>query len=167
MAEYFFELLTEEIPAWMLESALETLGKSVREIVHETGALEPAAQISANATSRRITLHLKGLQDKQADHVDEIKGPPRKAAFDAEGKPTQALLGFAKKNNVAAEDAVVEGEYVILRRNVTGRSTGDILRERIPQAIETLRWPKMMRWGNGEHSYIRPIHSVISILDGA
>jgi glycyl-tRNA synthetase beta chain len=167
MAEYFFELLTEEIPAPMLESALKTLRESVAKIVVETGSLEPVAQISANATSRRITLHLTGLQEKQADHVDEIKGPPRKAAFDAEGKPTQALLGFAKKNNVAAEDAVVEGEYVILRRNVTGRATGEILRERIPQAIETLRWPKMMRWGNGEHSYIRPIHSVISILDGA
>lgn len=166
MAEYFFELLTEEIPAWMLESALTTLDQNIRKIVVETGSLEPAAQISVNATSRRITIHLTGLQEKQADHVDEIKGPPRKAAFDAEGKPTQALLGFAKKNNVSADDAVVEGEYVMLRRNVTGRATAEILAERIPQTIETLRWPKMMRWGNGEHSYIRPIHSVISILDG-
>src|SRR5437588_426318 len=40
------------------------------------------------------------------------------------------------------------------------------LQQRVPQFIESLRWPKMMRWGGGEHSYIRPVHSIVSMLDG-
>lgn len=164
MPEYFFELLAEEIPASMLDAALAEVKASVQSVVATTGVTDAA--VSVDATTRRITLHLTGLPEKQDDHVETVKGPPRKAAYDAEGKPTQALNGFLRKNSAALEDVLDGGDYVQIRRNVPGRATKEILGERLPVIFESLRWPKMMRWGGGEHSWIRPVHSVVSLWDG-
>jgi glycyl-tRNA synthetase beta chain len=165
MAEYFFELLTEEIPAWMHDAAAATLGERLAALNAELGGGKTSFLVST--TSRRIVFQLAGLPLREEDREQEVKGPPKKSAYDAEGKPTQALHGFLKKQNVALEDVLESGdEYVRIRKRIAGRETGATLQERIPGIIEGLRWPKMMRWGAGEHSYIRPIHSVISIFDG-
>ncbi|HEX3581605.1 MAG TPA: glycine--tRNA ligase subunit beta, partial [Thermoanaerobaculia bacterium] len=157
MAEYFFELLTEEIPAWMHDAAQNTL----REKLAPFGG-----KATITTTPRRIIFFLADLVEREADRVQEVKGPPRKAAYDASGNPTQALNGFLKKNNAAIEDVLDGGDYVLVRRNIAGRGTDEILRERLPEIIESLRWPKMMRWGKGEYSYIRPIHSIVSVYEG-
>ncbi|HKP14367.1 MAG TPA: glycine--tRNA ligase subunit beta, partial [Blastocatellia bacterium] len=120
-----------------------------------------------STTARRIAFFIADLPLREEDREMEVKGPPKKSAYDAEGKPTAALHGFLKKNESQLENVIDSGdEYVRVRRKVAGRETKSILAERIPELIESLRWPKMMRWGKGEHSYIRPIHSVISIFDG-
>src|SRR5437588_892690 len=157
MAEYFFELLTEEIPAWMHDAAQNTL----REKLAPFGG-----KATVTTTPRRIIFFLADLQEREADRVQEVKGPPRKAAYDASGNPTQALNGFLKKNNASVDDLIDGGDYVLVRRNITGPGTDEILRERVPEIIEALRWPKMMRWGKGEYSYIRPIHSIVSVYEG-
>jgi glycyl-tRNA synthetase beta chain len=168
MAEYFFELLTEEIPAWMHDAAQATLLQQLTKLTLDLG--EPPNDrnpVVVNSTPRRIIFFLSHIPLRESDRDEEVKGPPVKAAYDAEGKPTQALNGFLKKNNVAIGDVIAGGDYIRVRRTIKGRSAGEILQERVPQIVESLRWPKMMRWGNGEHSYIRPIHSVVSVLDGA
>src|SRR5207237_1631560 len=167
MAEYFFELLTEEIPASMLDGALATIHAALEKTIAEIGAAKPAAGIHVTATPRRIIFFLSNLPEKQSDREEIVKGPPKKAAYDADGKPTKALEGFLKKNNASSDDVLADGDYIQVKRNVTGRAAKEILAERVPQIIEGIRWPKMMRWGAGEHSYIRPIHSVISVFDGA
>jgi glycyl-tRNA synthetase beta chain len=157
MAEYFFELLTEEIPAWMHDAAQNTLREKLASITDN---------VTITTTPRRIIFFLPQLADKEPDREQEVKGPPKKAAYDASRNPTPALNGFLKKNNAAIDDVIDAGDYVMIRRKVTGRAIGDILQERVPDIVGSLRWPKMMRWGTGEHSYIRPIHSIISVLDG-
>jgi glycyl-tRNA synthetase beta chain len=167
MAEYFFELLTEEIPAWMHDGAQATLLQQLTKLTQDLG--EPPDDrnpVIVNSTPRRIIFFLSRIPLREADREEEVKGPPAKAAYDAEGKPTQALNGFLKKNNARIEDLIPGGDYIRVKRTIKGRSAGEILQERVPQIIESLRWPKMMRWGKGEHSYIRPIHSVVSVLDG-
>src|SRR5258706_315148 len=188
MAEYFFELLTEEIPAWMHEAAHAALLQQLTKLTHDLG--EPAGDrnpVIVNSTPRRIIFFLSRIPLRESDREEEVKGPPIKAAYDGEGKPTQALNGFLKKNNVTLADIIVgnresgeaptsdnrqpttdnrSSDYIRVKRTIKGRSAGEILQERVPQIIESLRWPKMMRWGKGEHSYIRPIHSVVSVLDG-
>ena len=162
MADYFFELLTEEIPAWMLDTALGTLRERLGNVARELGGSAKAVE----ATSRRIAFHLENLRLRDEDREQEVKGPPKKAAYDAESKPTPALLGFLKKQNAAIEDVLDSGDaYVVIRKSIPGRETAEILKERIPEIVEGIRWPKMMRWGNGEHSYIRPIHSVVSVFE--
>jgi glycyl-tRNA synthetase beta chain len=97
MAEYFFELLTEEIPAWMHEHAHATLLTQLTKLTLELG--EPAGDRSpvvVNGTPRRIIFFLPSIPLREGDREEEVKGPPAKAAYDAEGKPTQALNGFLK-----------------------------------------------------------------------
>ena len=165
MADYFFELLTEEIPAWMHDTAAATLRERLGKLAADAGS--SAGAVTVSTTPRRIVFLLKNLPLREADREQEVKGPPKKAAYDAEGNATQALHGFLKKQNATPDDVFDSGDaYVMIRKKITGRDTAEILRERIPEIVESLRWPKMMRWGTGEHSYIRPIHSLISLFEG-
>ncbi len=164
MAEYFFELLTEEIPAWMHEAAQKTVQERLAPTVQQLGG-DPGT-ITVTSTPRRIVVFVPEIPERESDRQQEVKGPPKKVAFDASGAPTQALLGFLRKSNAALEDVVDTGDYVMIRRNVAGRPATEVLAERIPEIFESLRWPKMMRWGKGEYSYIRPIHSLISMYGG-
>ena len=164
MADYFFELLTEEIPAWMHEAAMATLHERLGKLATEAGSTADA--VTVNTTTRRIVFLIKNLPLRESDRDLEVKGPPKKAAY-ADGNATPALLGFLKKQDATLEDVVDTGDaYVMIRKKIAGRDVADIVRERIPEIIESLRWPKMMRWGTGEHAYIRPIHSIVSIFEG-
>jgi glycyl-tRNA synthetase beta chain len=167
MAEYFFELLTEEIPASMHDAAQATLLQQLTKLTHDLG--EPPDDrnpVVVNSTPRRVIFFLSQIPLRERDRDEEVKGPPVKAAYDAEGRPAPALIGFLKKNGSAIDDVIAGGDYIRIRRTIKGRSAAEILQERVPAIIESLRWPKMMRWGKGEHSYIRPIHSIVSVLDG-
>jgi glycyl-tRNA synthetase beta chain len=165
MAEYFFELLTEEIPAWMHEGATATLNERLSKLVSELGVTGEGC-VKVSTTPRRIVFLLSRLPLREEDREQEVKGPPRSAAFDAAGEATPALKGFLKKQNATAADILeTQDEYVRIRKTISGRETGDILRDRIPQIIESIRWPKMMRIGSGEHTYVRPVHSVVSIFE--
>ena len=158
MAEYFVELRLEEIPAWMHDAAHATLQQQFAQVLGSSPIV--------NSTPRRLIVYLPNIPEREADRDEEVKGPPAKAAYDGEGKPTKALEGFLKKNGATMDDVIAGGDYVRVRRTVKGRTAGEILQQRVPQIIESLRWPKMMRWGKGEHSYIRPVHSIVSMLDG-
>jgi glycyl-tRNA synthetase beta chain len=165
MAEYFFELLTEEIPAWMHDAAHAALSTQLTKLSGELKATGHTP-VCVASTARRLVFLLSGLPQQEADREEEVKGPPRKAAYDAEGNPTAALQGFLKKNNASAADLMEGGDYLRIRRTVAGRATREVLAQRVPPIIEGIRWPKMMRWGAGEHAYIRPVHSVVSLFDG-
>lgn len=167
MAEYFFEVLLEEIPASMHRGATEKLHERLAEVVALLGDTASALDhVSVFTTPRRLIGLLHGIPAREIDREDDVKGPPSKAAWDADGKPTPAMTGFLRKNNATFDDVILDGDYIRIRRTVTGRPVAEILQQRVPQMIESLRWPKMMRWGKGEHSYIRPIHSIVSMLDG-
>ncbi len=106
MAEYFFELLTQEIPAWMHEAAHAALLQQLTKLTHDLG--EPAGDrnpVIVNSTPRRIIFFLSRIPLRESDREEEVKGPPIKAAYDAEGKPTQALLGFLNARSKVAQRA--------------------------------------------------------------
>ena len=130
MAEYFFELLVEEIPAWMHDAVQKTLCEKLAAF---------GGNVTVTTTPRRIIFYLAQLADKESDRDDTVKGPPKKAAYDANGNPTQALNGFLKKNNASIDDVIDAGDYIQVRRKVIGRAIGDILQQRVPEIIESLR----------------------------
>lgn len=167
MADYFFELLTEEIPAWMHKGATETLRERLANLCATVGGRAPEEMVTVQSTPRRLLFVLRDLPTRSEDSTRTVKGPPKSAAY-KDGAPAPALLGFLKKQGARLED-VIEGPdeaYVWIRNVVPGVETKEILARGIPDIMQSLRWPKMMRWGTGEHSYIRPIHSVVSIFDG-
>lgn len=156
MADYFFELLAEEIPAWMHGSFSTPVQTALTQLTESVGG----GIVKVDSTSRRLIIFLRDLPQREADREQEVKGPPKNA-------PAAALAGFLKKQNATEADIIESADpYVYIRKKITGRDVRDLLAEKIPQIVEGVRWPKMMRWGNGEHSYIRPIHSIISIFDG-
>ncbi|MFN2442508.1 MAG: glycine--tRNA ligase subunit beta [Thermoanaerobaculia bacterium] len=164
---YVFEIVLEEIPAWMIPARLDAIRKGLEGILSDFGGSEAApVAMRVGATSRRIWFTLADLPGRQEDRSEEIKGPSAKAAFDSEGKPTRAVEGFLRKNDAKIEQLATRDDYVWLNRTVEGKRIEDVLAAGVPRLIESLHWPKSMRWGTGEHSYIRPVHSVVSAFDG-
>src|SRR5207302_5507870 len=117
-----FELLTEEIPAWMHDAAQTTLRTQLSEAF-------AGANVYVTTTPRRIIFFLSKLPLRETDREEEVKGPPRKAG-------EQALLGFLKKNNASMDDVLEGGDYIRIRRPITGRGTDEILQERVPRIVE-------------------------------
>ncbi|MGD2114233.1 MAG: glycine--tRNA ligase subunit beta [Acidobacteriota bacterium] len=167
--EYLLEVRTEEIPARMLAPAIERLGTRVfEELVGR--ALAPR-EVETGFTPRRLVLILKGLPAAEPDREEEQVGPPARIAYDDEGRPTKALDGFARRLGLepdALERKETEkGEYVVARQTVRGRATPEVLAELVPRILTDIPWPKTMRWGEGRGPWVRPVHGVVSLFDGA
>jgi glycyl-tRNA synthetase beta chain len=99
-----------------------------------------------------------------------MMGPPVRAAFAADGSPTPALTGFAKRCGVEPDqlDRVTtdKGEYLAATKKIAGRPARDVLAELVPRVLAGLSWSKTMRWGSGAGPWVRPIHGIVSLLDG-
>ena len=102
------------------------------------------------------------VESQQPDRVIERKGPAVAAGLDAEGKPTKALEGFMRSASVtlAQLQRVGEGkaEYFVARIEQKGKSLDEYLPEIVTQALKKLPVPKLMRWGDSEHQFVRPVH---------
>ncbi|MBU4177301.1 MAG: glycine--tRNA ligase subunit beta, partial [Proteobacteria bacterium] len=130
----------------------------------------PYSTLRTAATPRRLAVSIGGLAERQPDRQEEILGPPKKAAFDQNGQPTQAAIGFAKKNGVGVEAlqilATPKGEYLMVRVEQVGRPTSELLAELLPEVITSLNFPKSMRWGAGRTSFARPIQWLLAVYGG-
>jgi glycyl-tRNA synthetase beta chain len=153
---FLLEIGTEEIPDWMIKSALEDLGAHFTKlgVTHENLRLD--------ATPRRLVLRADNLPEKQADSEERVVGPSKAA-------PEQAVAGFARKQGIRPEDLEVEatakGEYWAFTRKVEGRRTIDILADALPRIILQLYFPKTMYWtGKGGARFIRPIRWLVALL---
>ena len=167
MATFLLELRCEEIPANALPGARSQLVELAGRQLAELG-LE-GASATALSTSRRLVLLLTGLSERQPDRTEKMTGPPVRVAFSSDGTPTKAAEGFAAKVGLPL-DAIGrvttdKGEYLAATVTHPGRATADLLAELVPALVERLRFPKMMRWGLGQHQFVRPVHGVVALLD--
>ena len=166
--EFLLELRAEEIPARMLPGAARELATRVFEELMGRG-LGPR-EVETGFTPRRILLVLKGVPARQADQEETLWGPPVGAAYDKQGNPTQALLGFAKRAEVepgAVQRAKKDkGEYLMAVRTKVGRPASEVLAEVVPRVVAALSWPKTMRWGDGIGPWVRPLHGILALYDG-
>ncbi|HBG46865.1 MAG TPA: glycine--tRNA ligase subunit beta [Deltaproteobacteria bacterium] len=166
--DLLFEIGTEELPAGVVPRALSALVGFLRKGL-ETRRLT-FSSIRTLGTPRRLTLIVEGLAERQPDSRLEVKGPQIKAAYDAAGKPTGALLGFAKSQGVDIKDIknvkTDKGEYVMAVKEVTGEDTAKILPDVIINTISQEFMPKSMRWGSYDISFSRPIHWMLVIFGG-
>jgi glycyl-tRNA synthetase beta chain len=167
--ELLLEIGTEEIPSDYLERGLEEL-KSLAETCLRDNRIEIKEGVAAYGTPRRLILVGRAVADRQEDTVQEMTGPPKKAAFDEQGNPTKAAFGFAQRHGVSVDElGIIEtpkGDYVHVRRKLPGKPTKEILSEVMPQLIASIPWPKSMRWGSGAFSFVRPIHWVLALYNG-
>jgi glycyl-tRNA synthetase beta chain len=164
--DFVFEIRTEEIPAPALMPARLELAKRLSEALADE-SLAPAAAESYG-TPRRLAVILRGLPERQPERASEVLGPPESAAYDAEGRPTRAAEGFARAQKVEVGDLVVvdspRGRTVAARKTVPGRPAEEVLAEVLPRVVSELTFPKSMRWGAGEESFVRPVRGVVALL---
>jgi glycyl-tRNA synthetase beta chain len=166
--ELLFEIGTEEIPSGYLPPALEELKAAASRLLAEQRLA--FTDIRTLGTPRRLVLFADGLPERQADARREVVGPPKAAAFDAEGKPTRAAEGFARAQGVAVEAlqvrALERGEYLLAVQEERGARTADVLAGLLPKLLAALSFPKFMRWGEGTLRFVRPIRWLLAIYDG-
>lgn len=165
MPDLLLELGCEELPATFVRRAAGDLQRLVE--THLTAAgVGFERQNEPLCTPRRLIVHLAGVDAQQPDQTKEIRGPAVKAAFDADGKPTGALLGFCRGQGVNPQDVRQEGDYVWVTKLTPGRPTLEVLADALPAAIGELTFDKSMRWGASRMRFARPIRWILATLDG-
>lgn len=164
--DFLFELGTEELPPKSLQSLSQALGQEVESSLQSTG-LE-YGEVRLYAAPRRLALTIKALQTKQADRETERKGPAEAAAFEDDGSPTKAVIGFARSCGVEVDqlDRVETPKGVWMSYQITskGAPTIELLPEIIQTALDRLPIPKRMRWGSSDAEFLRPVHWVVAML---
>lgn len=167
MLNYLLEIGTEEIPAKFMPGILRQLKEHAEQKMQEQRITFESIQTLG--TPRRFALMIKNVAEKAKDLQEEVRGPAKRAAFDSEGKPTKAALGFARSQGVNIEDLVVKetgnGEYIYAERQVKGEATEEALPQIVLELINSLSFPKPMRWGSLEMRFVRPIRWIVSLLN--
>ncbi len=165
--ELILEIGTEEIPALFLEKAREDLGNILSGELRDKGVEFEEMEIFY--TPRRLSARVSGLQRKQRDRTTENFGPPKRIAFDEDGKPTKAAVGFARSQRVDVEELIIakrdNGEFLCVRKTVKGKKTSSVLKEILPGVISSIPFRKSMRWGDGKLTFARPIRWIAALYD--
>jgi glycyl-tRNA synthetase beta chain len=152
MADFLLELFSEEIPARMQAVALEYLQAS---LCNSLGA----AASEGFVTPRRLAVIIKNLPSAQPDIATELKGPKISA-------PEAAVSGFLKKNNLTLAELEERDGVYFATIHQKGKATAEILKPVIEEILEKFPWPKSMRWGSGQATWVRPLHNILCIFDG-
>ena len=166
MPAFLLEVGTEELPASFLSDAITQWRSRIPQALSVHSIHSETVEIYG--TPRRLAVLIQGLPSQQADREEEIKGPPAQAAF-KDGKPTPAAAGFAKKQGVELDALEVrptdKGDFVFVRKVIPGRNVAEILTELVPQWIWGLEGKRLMRWGDGDAKFSRPIRWLVALLD--
>jgi glycyl-tRNA synthetase beta chain len=165
--EFLLEINVEEMPLSHVRTALADLSAGLgTALASQKIAVSSLRTLS---TTRRLVL-VGDFAPSQPDGEEVIAGPPKTAAYAADGSPTAAALGFARSKGVAVSDLKIvqteKGEYVGVRKTVRGKATAEILSLSLPQVITSLSFPKMMRWGTGSLRFSRPIRRIVCLFGG-
>lgn len=162
---YLLEIGTEELPAEFMKTAGGELSEKVKTALTEEGL--PFESATAYVTPRRLTLLIEGLAEVQESKSSKIKGPPTRVALDANGQPTQAGLGFARKMGVefsTLTQETIDGEaYVVLNQTSSGRAAQEILAQILPDLVLGLSGSHFMFWGESTIKFSRPIRWIVSL----
>lgn len=161
-----FEIGTEELPAFDLHAATEQLGGLARDAF--AAANIPYGEIEVYSTPRRLIVTVTEVPEATEAFEEVFRGPSAKIAFDAEGNPTKAALGFARGKGVDAsalerrdENGV---EYVYAVRSVESRDVAELLPELLANLITAISWPKTQCWGSLEDRFSRPVRWLFAML---
>ncbi len=165
--DLLIEIGTEELPPKALTTLANALADGVVRRLHEAGL--PPQGHTVYAAPRRLAVRVEGVLEHQPDREIERRGPAVNAAFDAEGKPSKALEGFARSCGVSVNDleelATDKGAWMVYRAQHAGQAAQALIPAMLAQALDELPIPKRMRWGAGESAFVRPLHWIVLLFD--
>jgi glycyl-tRNA synthetase beta chain len=166
--ELLLEIGTEEIPAAFLPKALRDLKEIARGELAANRIRH--GEIRTMGTPRRLFLTAEGLAEQQEDQVIEKLGPAARVAFDEQGNPSRAAVGFAKGQNLGIAElervTTEKGEYLCARKTIIGEATAGLLPAILTKVITGIPFRKSMRWSDQEFRFARPIHWILALFDG-
>lgn len=159
MPELLLEIYSEEIPAGMQQNNVDALAKQLA--LKLAATLEKGNMVSYEhwVTPQRIGLYFDNIPASISAKLEEVKGPKVNA-------PEIALQGFLKKYNLAKDDLSQKDGYFFANVKQGSDDIYAFLKEAIEDTLKTFTWPKSMRWGSHEISWIRPIHNILCLFDG-
>jgi glycyl-tRNA synthetase beta chain len=162
MSELLLEIFSEEIPARMQRQAGADLSRMMAAALKEAGYEN--LTLTPYVTPRRLALVVNGLAARQPDVREERKGPRTSA-------PDAALQGFLKSTGLTKEQLTVQadpkGDFYLAVIERKGRATAEVIAGIVPEIMRTFPWPKSMRVGAKDYTWVRPVHSILCLLDGA
>ncbi len=173
--ELLIEIGCEELPASWLPPLTRQIGEHLGTLLKEL-RMPAESPIETFSTPRRLTTRVSRIPERQSDHEEVLTGPPVSAAYDADGQPTPAALGFARKQGV--EMTAIErittpkGEYLAYRKRRRGKAAIDVLPDVMDGLLRKMSFPKQMRWdawlddGRGELVFGRPIRWLLLLFGG-
>ena len=163
---FLVEIGTEELPPKALRSLAESFA------VNFTSELDSAdiahGSVSWFAAPRRLALKVADLASSQPDREVEKRGPAISQAFGADGQPTKAAEGWARGCGITVDQAerltTDKGEWLLYRAQMKGQSVSELLIDMVSRSLAKLPIPKLMRWGDKETQFVRPVHTVTLLL---
>ncbi|MFT6467068.1 MAG: glycyl-tRNA synthetase beta chain [Oleispira sp.] len=161
--DFLVELGTEELPPTQLKKLSDAFTQGIVAGLKEAG-LNDGIEVISYAAPRRLAVMVKNLAEKQQDRDEVIYGPPANIAFDADGKPTKAALGFAKKSGASVEDLSEENGKLKISRRIAGQATTELLAGIIQTSLEKMPIAKRMRWGSSRIEFVRPVQWLIMLF---
>jgi glycyl-tRNA synthetase beta chain len=162
MSSFILEIFSEEIPSRMQEHGRQSLESFFQKNLQEKAI--SFSKIESYVTPRRLVLHIEGMPENQADQEEEKKGPK----IDA---PEKAIHGFLSSNNLTREQCEErelenKGTFLFAKICIKGQKTSTILSDLTTQFLKSMSWPKSMRWGICDFTWVRPIHHILLLFDG-
>lgn len=168
-ATLLLEVGCEELPPGDLDSAIEQLRSGLaaqladRRLGHDT--------IEVFGTPRRIVALVGAVAARQPDRVVSVRGPRLDVAFDRDGNPTPAAIGFARKQGLDVAGLHrpdnSEATHLVVSRTESGRPAHEVLAEILPKVLASLSFDRNMRWGAGPVAFSRPVRWIVALLDRA
>ena len=164
------EIGTEELPPAAIDGMTAHLGDALLSLLSDKGALDSgSASVRCLWGPRRMAVMIEGVREQLPDRDVERQGPFVDKAFAADGQPLPAALGFAKSCGVEIGELSREqsdkGERLVFRQRLPGGSLSELLIEQLAGIVDAIPVPKLMRWGEGLQSFVRPVHWLVCLLD--
>ncbi|MBR3384183.1 MAG: glycine--tRNA ligase subunit beta [Atopobiaceae bacterium] len=167
--DFLLEIGCEEMPSAPLMKAQEQLGKLVSKGLDDAGLAH--GELRTLSTPRRLAVVVSDCATATEEVHEVVRGPKAQIAFDADGNPTKAAEGFARKNGTTA-DALVRradtdgNEYVFAERSVASVPALELLSALCEQTIGSIQWPnyRSQRWGSEHQTFVRPIRWICALL---
>ncbi|MEG1340186.1 MAG: glycine--tRNA ligase subunit beta [Pseudomonas sp.] len=160
--DFLVELGTEELPPKALSALADAFLAGIEKGLQAAGLNYTGKQVYA--APRRLAVLIRQLDTQQPDRSINVDGPPRQAAFDADGNPTQAALGFAKKCGVELAEIDQSGAKLRFSQHIPGKATASLLPTIVEDSLNDLPIPKRMRWGARKEEFVRPTQWLVMLL---
>lgn len=164
--QFLFEIGTEELPAIALIKATKQFEDLVRDALTE--ARLAFEKVEAHSTPRRMAVKVTGLAEATEPLQQVFRGPAAAIAFDEQGNPTKAALGFARGKGLTEKDLVLREEdgkqYVFAESFVPAQDARELLPAMMGEVITKISWPRSQRWGSGHARFARPVRWLVALL---